>query len=139
MAQNKTRAEATSVADFILGQPEPRRAEVAALVDLFESVSGEPAAMWGPAIVGCGRYRYTYDSGRSGEMCRIGFSPRKAALTLYLGLGDDPKDDLLEGLGKHSTGKGCLYIKRLSDVDAAVLRDVVTAALASNRRRCPDG
>jgi hypothetical protein len=83
--------------------------------------------MWGPSIVGFGVHRYKYESGREGEICKIGFSPRKAALTLY-GMGIERNAAVLARLGKHSTGKGCLYIKKLADVDAGVLDELIAAA-----------
>jgi hypothetical protein len=90
-------------------------------------LSGEPARMWGPSIIGFGRYRYRYDSGREGEMCRIGFSPRKAELVFYLGGLEDAD---LAALGPHRRGKGCLYIKRLAGVDMDVLEALIAQSLA---------
>lgn len=132
----KTVATADDVDVFLTASAHP--ADGLALKTLMEEVSGAPATMWGPSIVGFGRYRYEYDSGRKGEMARIGFSPRKAALTLYLSSGYPLRENLLAKLGKHTTGKGCLYIKRLSDVDPDVLRELVTGSLEDNRTRYPD-
>lgn len=126
------------VATFLAAvEPAGRREDAIALCAVMASASGEPATLWGPSIVGFGRYHYAYDSGREGESFRIGFSPRKAALTLYLGEGGGIDAGLLGRLGKHTAGKGCLYIKRLSDTDPAVLREVIDAALAHNRARYP--
>ena len=86
--------------------------------------------MWGPSIIGFGSYRYRYDSGHGGEMCRIGFSPRKAELVLYALNAYTDQDTLLGRLGKHKAGKGCLYIKRLADVDMAVLEQILQARIA---------
>jgi hypothetical protein len=121
---NKTAVTQTSVQDFLAAlSPEARRADAASLCEAMARVSGEPPRMWGPGIIGFGERRYRYDSGREGAICRIGFSPRKDALALYgMGVQDNP---LLETLGKHQTGKGCLYIKRLSDVDAKALEAVL--------------
>ena len=83
--------------------------------------------MWGPSIVGFGQYHYKYASGHEGDCCRIGFSPRKQEVTLYIGPGFEPYQALLTRLGKHKTGKACLYIKRLSDVDPAVLEELLVA------------
>ena len=118
-AELKTKATDLSVADYIAAQAEPRRAEAAAIDALFRRVTGLEPKMWGPSIVGYGSYDYKYDSGREGTSCRAGFSPRKAALTFYgFGGADDSAQGaaLLERLGKHSRGKGCLYIKKLTDV-----------------------
>jgi Domain of unknown function (DU1801) len=105
---------------------------------MLARVSGEPAVMWGPAIVGFGRYRYRYESGREGEACRVGFSPRKAAFTFYLTTGFAMRPDLLDRLGKHTTGKGCLYVKALTDIDQGVLEELVRASLADMTARYPD-
>ena len=131
MAETKTKPTAVTVADFIAAVPDPsRRADAETLVALLGERSGEPATMWGPSIIGFGKYRYTYDSGRSGEMCRIGFSPRKAETVLYLTGGFPRHAELMARLGRHRTGKSCLYIKRLSDIDMAVLTQLVDASLA---------
>jgi hypothetical protein len=127
MAENKTRATAASVDEFLDSIPDPqRRADAGTLRALMERASGEPAAMWGPSIIGFGSHHYKYASGREGDMCRIGFSPRANALVLYGGFLRSP--ELLEMLGRHKTGKGCLYIKRLADVDEAVLEEMARAA-----------
>jgi Domain of unknown function (DU1801) len=110
-------------------EPAIRCADGLAMLDLMERLSGEPAAMWGPSIVGFGSYHYKYDSGREGDMCRIGFSPRKAELVLYLVDGFEGHAELLARLGKHRTGASCLYIKKLADVDMAVLEDLISASL----------
>jgi hypothetical protein len=130
MAELKTRATEVGVADFIAGLPDERRREEARALDaIYRRVTGLEPKMWGPSIVGYGSYDYRYDSGRTGTMCKAGFSPRKAALTLYL-VGDHgdrqaDADALFARLGKHSTGKACLYIKRLDQVDAGVLEALV--------------
>ena len=131
MPEAKTKPTETSVDSFIEAVEHPvRRADAKVLRAMMERLSGEPALMWGPSIVGFGRYHYRYDSGHEGDACRIGFSPRKAQLVLYVG-GFEGKEDRLGRLGKHKTGKGCLYINKLADVDLAVLEDLVTAALQS--------
>ena len=120
----KTTATAVSVDGFIAAQGEPRAAEAAAIDAMLRRITGLEPKLWGPSIIGYGSYDYTYASGRVGTSCRAGFSPRKAALTFY-GVGELADDDagagLLAALGKHSLGKGCLYVKRLADVDLAVL------------------
>jgi len=130
-AENKTKPTAASVDDFLRTlADETQRADAAALARMFGEVTGEPAKMWGPAIIGFGRYAYVYDSGRSGEMARLSFSPRKGKLTLYVLPGRDGYGHLLDKLGKHKAEGGCLYIKRLADVDPGVLREILKAALA---------
>ena len=132
----KTVANSGDVAAFLAASPHPD--DAAALAALMAQVTGEAATMWGPAIVGFGAYHYKYDSGREGSMCRVGFSPRKAALTVY-GAGSAPRREmLLARLGKHTTGKGCVYIKRLADIDLAVLRDLIADGLAESKTRYPD-
>jgi hypothetical protein len=128
---NKTQPTAVSVAAFLdRVEPDQRRADAEIVIDLMARVSGEPATMWGPSIIGFGVNRYRYESGREGEICRIGFSPRKAQLVFYLGTSFPDRDAMLAGLGKHSTGKGCLYVKKLADVDMAVLERMVAASWA---------
>ena len=137
----KTTATEVSAADFIAAQAEPRRAEAAAIDAIFRRVTGLEPKLWGPSIIGYGSYDYKYDSGREGTSCRTGFSPRKAALTFYgLGGADDSAEGaaLLERLGKHSRGKGCLYIKQLADVDQGALTDLLALNWQSMNARYPD-
>jgi len=129
MAGNKTQATATDPAAYLAAIGQPRRADAEAVCAAMARISGEPPTMWGPSIVGFGVNHYKYESGREGSICRIGFSPRKAALTLY-GMGIEHNAAIVARLGKHATGKGCLYIKSLSDVDAAVLDELIAAAWA---------
>ena len=140
MAELKTKPTGVAVDAFLDAVADPQRREDAKKVRaMMERVSGEPAAMWGPSIVGFGSYHYKYDSGHEGDMARIGFSPRARELVLYL-LGDFPSQQpLLDRLGKHKTGKCCLYIKRLSDVDAQVLEQLTDESLAYMRGKYPDG
>lgn len=137
MAEIKTQATDADVAAFLVGSP--RADDARALAEMMAEVSGEPPTLWGPSIVGFGQYRYRHESGRTGEMCRIGFSPRKAALTLYLSADFPTRDALLARLGKHKTGKGCVYVKALADVDRNALRELIAASLASNRASYPEG
>lgn len=103
---------------------------------MMEAITGEPGKMWGSNIVGFDQYHYKYDSGREGDMLLTGFSPRKTALTLYLGPGLQDMA-LMDKLGKYKTGKGCLYIKKLEDVDRAVLRDLIAKSVAEMRKQYP--
>lgn len=129
MAENKTKPTKITAEDFLSTvTPEKRVGDARTLIALMERVSGEPAAMWGPSIIGFGSVHYRYDSGREGDMPAIAFSPRKAELALYVGASTPNIAALLPALGKHRTGKGCLYLKRLADVDGAVLAEVVQTA-----------
>jgi len=128
VSDNETVETEASVADFINAvDDEVKRADSWALVEIMQGVTGEPDRMWGPGIVGFGSYHYVYESGREGDMPIAGFSPRKAAITLYLnsGSGWEAISDIMNSLGKHKVGKGCLYIKRLSDVDRAKLTELI--------------
>lgn len=135
MAEMKTKATEVDPHDFIRkAATEQQRADAEELVTLMAKVTGKPPKMWGPSIVGFGRYRYKYANGSDGEICMTGFSPRKPNLVLYLGPGlDDEK--LTSRLGKHKRGKGCLYIKRLDDIDRDVLRQLVVKSVAEMRKR----
>ncbi|MEZ5708162.1 MAG: DUF1801 domain-containing protein [Blastomonas sp.] len=144
-AELKTRENDASVAAFIAGvDSEVRRADAQTLLELFGRVTGLPPRMWGPSIIGFGSYHYKYDSGREGEMCRAGFSPRKANMVLYLIAAYCDEDAareqerLLAGLGKYKTGKSCLYVNRLDQVDMAVLEKLVANNWAEMNRRYPD-
>jgi uncharacterized protein DUF1801 len=138
MAENKTKPTKLSVAAFIDALAEPaRRADAKALVKLMQSAAGEKPKMWGPSIIGFGSYHYKYESGREGDMPVIAFSPRKAATVLYGLIGTSEAPALLSKLGKHSTGKGCLYLKKLADVDQNVLEALVVKSLAAKRAGHP--
>ncbi|MCL4832003.1 MAG: DUF1801 domain-containing protein [Caldilineaceae bacterium] len=129
MAELKTQQNNASVEAFLHSVDEKRRDDCFALLELMEEVTGEPATMWGTSIVGFGDYHYKYANGREANWMLVGFSPRKQNLTLYIMSGFDEYDGLLAKLGKHSTGKSCLYIKQLSDVDMDVLRQLVAASV----------
>jgi len=136
MAENKTKPTQLSVAACIENVTDPaKRADAKALVKLMQSATGEKPKMWGPSIIGFGSHHYTYESGREGDMPLAGFSPRKAATVLYGVTGFDESGELLAKLGKHSTGKGCLYIKKLADVDQKILEKLVGKAVASKRAK----
>jgi hypothetical protein len=136
MAENKTKATKLSVSAFVDALTDPaRRADAKALISLMESAAGEKPKMWGPSIIGFGSYHYTYDSGRQGDAPLIGFSPRKAATVLYNAIAFSGSEALLAKLGKHTTGKGCLYIKKLADVDQKVLKTMIQKSLAASRDR----
>jgi hypothetical protein len=136
MAKNKTKSTSLSVAAFIDAIPDPsRRADAKALVKVMQNAAGEKPRMWGPSIIGFGSYHYRYESGREGDMPVIAFSPRKAATVLYNITGSGDREALLPKLGKHTTGKGCLYIRKLADVDQQVLKAMVVKSVAAMRTR----
>lgn len=138
MAEIKTKPTGVAVDHFIDAVPNPQRREDAKTVRaMMERLTGEPATMWGPTIVGFGTYHYKYDSGHEGDMCRLGFSPRKAELVLYVLTESAGQEAQLARLGKHKTGKCCLYIKKLSDVDEAVLEELTAGALAYMDEKYP--
>ena len=138
MADNKTKPTNLSVAAFIDGlADQTRRADAKALAQLMQSATGEKPKMWGPSIIGFGSHHYQYESGREGEMPLAGFSPRKAATVLYIATRFSGAEELLAQLGKHTTGKGCLYIKKLADVDQKVLQTLVGKSVAARRARPP--
>jgi hypothetical protein len=134
-ADLKTKATKASVKDFIDAIPdETRRKECRTVMQIMRAAAGVAPRMWGSSIVGFGDYHYKYASGREGDWFVVGFSPRKSQLTLYLSSGIDRQRPLLKQLGPHGTGKGCLYLKRLSDVDLDVLKTLVGAAADFHRR-----
>lgn len=139
MAPNKTVATSADVTAFIDAvADETQRADAHVIAAMMARLSGAPAKMWGPSIIGFGRYHYKYDSGREGDSLRIGFSPRKGQTVLYLIDGYAGKDAQLARLGKHKLGKSCLYIKRLSDVDMVVLEEMVVETLSYMAKTYPD-
>ncbi|MBD2841481.1 DUF1801 domain-containing protein [Erythrobacter rubeus] len=144
MAEPKTAKTDATVSDFLNAvEPEKKRAEARTLDAMFRRVTGEEPALWGPSIIGYGEYRTVYDSGREVHWMRTGFSPRKAKHSLYLmgGYCDDiaakERDDALSRLGKYKTGKSCLYVNKLADVDLNVLEELVTNDWAAMKRIYP--
>jgi len=138
MADNKTKPTKLSVAGFIDKLPDQtKRADAKSLVKLMQIAAGEKPKMWGPSIIGFGSYHYRYDSGREGDMPVIAFSPRKAATVLYNMIGFSDSEALRAKLGKHTTGKGCLYIKKLADVDPQVLQAMIVKSVAAARAKHP--
>lgn len=132
---NKTVPTAASATDYVASIPsETMRADAETLVDLMSEVSGEPPTMWGDSIVGFGEYDITYASGREVKWVGAGFAARKRALTIYLSMDLRLDGAALKGLGPHTTGVGCLYIKRLADIDLDVLRRVIAQSIESTRR-----
>ena len=124
-AELKTKVNEASVDAFIDKQPEAVARDCRTIMMLMKKATGEEPRMWGASIVGFGRYAYEGASGRSGEWMVTGFSPRKANLTIYIMMGFEKEAELMKQLGKHTTGKSCLYIKQLSDVDLKLLEELV--------------
>ncbi len=131
MSELKTKPNDASVEAFLNAQPAGRREDCIALLHLMERITGAPAKMWGPAIVGFGSYHYKYASGQEGDWFVTGFSPRKQNLTLYIMSYLEQYPDLMARLGKFKTGKACLYIKQLADVDPVVLEALIRASMGA--------
>jgi len=138
MAKTKTKPTQVNVKDFIAEvENNTRREDAITLLKLFAKVTGWKAKMWGPTIIGFGAYHYTYDSGHSGSICAVGFSPRKASLVIYVS--DFPgKEELLKKLGKHKGGiQQCLYINKLADVDLAMLEQILKGGVIEIKKTWP--
>ena len=136
MSDLKTRRNEKSVDAFLDSVENPtRREDARRILELMEDVTGEPPAMWGDSIVGFGSYHYKYESGREGDWFLTGFSPRKSSLTLYIMSGFRRYEDLLGRLGKHKTGRSCLYVNRLEQVNLEVLRQLVEESVAAVKER----
>ena len=134
MAENKTKQTTASVSTFVDAIPEEaRRSDAKALIKVFQKVTGEKPKLWGPSIIGFGTYHYRYESGREGDTLLAGFSPRKPACVLYGLAGADGADALLKKLGKHTQGKGCVYIKKVADVDLSVLEQLIEKAVKARK------
>ena len=137
-AENKTKPTTITPEDFIAAvEPDRKREEAYALDQLFRKVTGWAPVMWGPSIIGYGSYHYKYATGREGDMCATGFSPRKANHSIYVMPGYADFGPMLERLGKHSMGKSCLYIKKLTDVDLDVLAELIEAGLKDLGEKYP--
>lgn len=130
MAENKTKATEVDPHEFIASlEHDTRRGDAETMLTRMERLSGYRAKMWGPSIIGFGRYHYVYESGREGDSMVVGFSPRKANLVVYLMPGYENLTDQLARLGKHKIGKSCLYINKLADVDDDVLDEMITITI----------
>jgi nucleoid DNA-binding protein len=129
-SQNKTTETENSVTDFINSvEDAAKRADTFRIVELFKTQTGVEPKLWGPSIIGFGSYHYKYESGREGDAPATGFSPRKDSFAFYFASEFDQREELLTVLGKHKTGKGCVYIKKLDDVDAEVLKKMIDASV----------
>ena len=139
MTQLKTKQTNESVTDFIEKIENPiRREDARRLLDIFTETSGYPAKMWGDSIIGFGSYHYKYASGHEGDAALVGFSPRKAKVSLYFAAGDSEREKLLSQLGKHKSGKGCVYINQLADIDEDVLTKLIRQSVDFLKRTYPE-
>ncbi|MCI1592757.1 DUF1801 domain-containing protein [Heyndrickxia oleronia] len=126
MYKLKTKENDHSVIEFIENIENPKKREDAyQLLDIFTETTGYPAKMWGTSIIGFGSYHYKYKSGHEGDAPFVGFSPRKAKISLYLATGEPKREELLNQLGKHTTGKACVYVNKLSDIDVTILKSLI--------------
>lgn len=139
MVEAKTKPTSISVASYLAAIPdESRRKDYQEIAALMERITGCQPQMWGTSIVGFNQYHYKYASGHEGDAAVVGFSSRKGDITIYLdGFDGDETKSLLSKLGKHKTGKVCLYIKHLNDVDRYVLEKLIIRSVAETRKRCP--
>lgn len=136
MAELKTKQTEASVAAYLSSIDDPqRREDCAVIARIMGRVTGHEPKMWGSSIVGFGSYHYKYASGHEGDSCLVGFSSRKAEISVYIAAGFDSREKLLRELGKHKVGKACLYIKRLSDVEVPVLEKLIRASFEDSLRR----
>lgn len=136
MAENKTKPTQLKVSDFIAGiEDKVKRDDCRELMKLMAKITGNRAKMWGAAIVGYGKYHYKYESGREGDFFLTGFSPRKQALSIYIVSGFSIHPELMEKLGKYKTGKSCLYVKKLDDIDRSVLAQLIEESVAYMRKK----
>ena len=133
----KTIPTRKSATDFVNAQDDQRRKECRAVMKIMRRITGKNAKMWGSSIVGYGSYHYKYASGREGDFMITGFSPRKQALTLYVMDGFTPHKALMKKLGKFKTGKSCLYIKKLDDIDLDVLETLIERSVAKMKKKYP--
>lgn len=138
MYKLKTTENDNSVMEFIEQVESPKKREDACrLLDIFTETTGYPAKMWGPSIIGFGSYHYKYKSGHEGDAPLVGFSPRKAKISLYMATGDPEREVLLQDFGKHTTGKACVYINKVDDIDVEVLRKMIKQSVAFLREMYP--
>lgn len=138
MAELKTKLNDGSVEDFLNSvEDEQKKKDSIEVLNIMTQITGDDAKMWGSSIIGFGNYHYKYDSGREGDWFITGFSPRKQALTLYIMAGFSRYDELLQKLGKYKTGKSCLYVKKLEDIDLNVLKELISSSVKYMKEKYP--
>ncbi|SFS68690.1 DUF1801 domain-containing protein [Paenibacillus sp. BC26] len=136
MYETKTKETDKSVLEFIENvESVAKREDAYKLLDIFTEESGFEAKMWGPSIIGFGSYHYKYESGHEGDAPYVGYSPRKAKISLYFAPDDPQREELLQRLGKHTSGKSCVYINKIADIDVQVMRELIQNTLAYVRER----
>lgn len=139
MYELKTKETDASVIEFIESVDHPKKREDAyRLLDIFTEVSGYEAKMWGPSIIGFGHYHYKYQTGHEGDAPLVGFSPRKAKISLYFSPGDREREQLLQQFGKHTTGKACVYINKLADVEEDILKALIQQSIVFLQKTYPN-
>lgn len=139
MAKNKTTETNASIVDFIstFVEDESKRNDAFELIKIMQQISHFEPKMWGPSIIGFGSYHYKYASGHEGDAPLVGFSPRKAAISLYIYTSPENRDELLSKLGKHKASKGCIYIKKIADIDVEVLKEMISISLEDLKKLYP--
>jgi hypothetical protein len=139
MYELKTKETDNSVIEFIEQVDQPKKREDAyQLLDIFTETTGYQAKMWGPSIIGFGSYHYKYATGHEGDAPLVGFSPRKAKISLYFAPGETKREQLLKELGKHTTGKACVYINKMADIDVEVLKELIKESVAFLQEMYPN-
>lgn len=139
MYEPKTKETKNSVIEFIEDVDNPKKREDAyKLLDIFTEVTGYEAKMWGPSIIGFGSYHYKYKTGHEGDAALVGFSPRKAKISLYFAPGETKREELLKSFGKHNTGKACVYINKVADIDVEVLKQLIIESIKFLKETYPD-
>ncbi|WP_433923262.1 DUF1801 domain-containing protein [Paenibacillus taichungensis] len=139
MYKLKTKETDNSVIEFIESVDSPKKREDAyQLLDIFTETTGYTAKMWGPSIIGFGSYHYKYESGHEGDAPLVGFSPRKAKISLYFATGDTERENLLKDFGKHTTGKACVYVNKLADINLDVLQALINQSIKFLKETYPD-
>lgn len=140
MYEQKTKPTDSSVIEFIEQIEHPRKKEDAyRLLDLFAETTGREAVMWGPSIIGFGKYHYRYATGHEGDAPLVGFSPRKAKISLYVTVDNAEREEQLSRLGKHTSGKACVYVNKLDDIDQNVLKEIIRSSIGFLEKTYPDG
>ncbi|MEG9298498.1 DUF1801 domain-containing protein [Mangrovibacillus sp. Mu-81] len=140
MYELKTKQNENSVLEFIESiDNEKKREDAWRLLDIFTEETGFPAKMWGPSMIGFGSYHYKYKTGHEGDSFLAGFSPRKAKISLYFAPGDNQREELLKKFGKHTTGKACVYINKVNDIDENILRKLIQASVSFLKKTYPGG
>lgn len=139
MYELKTKETDNSVIEFIESVDHPKKREDGyRLLDLFTETTGYEAKMWGPSIIGFGSYHYKYATGHEGDAPLVGFSPRKAKISLYLAQGEPERERTLDRLGKHTTGKACVYVNKLDDIDLDVLKELIKQSIVYLQKMYPE-